>query len=182
MDNGNVPNSLPLQKQVHDLAEAKYSDGEMRWRTARRFFTSALPSVVTFGLGAAALTAVAVAGAAVFGIGGATAGLILPAAASMGIGSALISGIATGTAGAYRISHDIGDRNQAIDTQIHHLQAQALEQGQPLPEVPVHETPNPAKNSPIVQQIIERGKQTFSPVHILEQASQDAGLIKEPSR
>ncbi len=180
MDNSNANDSPPIQKQVHDLAEAKYSEGELQWRTARRFLGSALPSVVTFGLGAAALTGLVVCGAALFSVASFSA--ILPAAAAVGIGSAVVSGIATGAAGAYRVSHDIEDRNQAIDTQIHHLQAQALEHGQALPQVPSPEPENPARNSPLVQQILERGKQTFSPLHIVEQAAQDAGLVKQPSR
>lgn len=172
-----------LQKQADDLAQATYSDGETQRSAAAQFVSNAIPSIITFGIGAAVLTSVVAGVAAVFGIGGITAGAIIPAASAIGIGTAAISGFATGGLAAHKTVERIHDSNNAIHKQIETLQAQAVEEGAVITEKTTEKEPyNRAKDSPFIQQIIDKGKNTLSPTEILRRAAQDAGIVKDQSR
>jgi hypothetical protein len=174
-----------LQSQTQHLLDAKYSEEESRWRIFRTAAGRAVPAMITFGLGGAAVTAVGVGVATVFGISGLAFSSILPLAGLVGMGSAMLSGMVAGGAAATHMSKEVEARNSAIDKEVNHLKAQALEANAPLPDMKPEferkreeEAKNPAKDSPFIQQIVERGARTLDPAQIVKRAAQDAGLSR----
>jgi hypothetical protein len=176
-----------LQSQTQHLLDAKYGEEESRWKIFRTAAGRAVPAMITFGLGGAAVTALGVGVATVLGISGLAFSSILPLAGLVGAGSAMLSGLLAGGAAATHMSKELQARNSAIDKGVNHLKAQALEAGSPLPDMKpqaerereAEERENPAKDSPFIQQIIQKGARTLDPAQIVKRTAQDAGLTRE---
>lgn len=140
--------------------------------------------MITFGFGGAAVTAVGLGVAAL--LGSVAMASILPLAGLVGMGSAMVSGMVAGGAAATHMSKELEARNSAIDKEVNHLKAQALEANDPLPDLKPEfdrkreeeARTNPAKDSPFIQQILQKGARTLDPAQIVKRAAQDAGLSR----
>lgn len=203
--------NLPLDRQVEDLYNSRY---EVGWEAVKGFARAALPALITFGIGGAIATGLLVGGAALLGAMGITTGFAGITASAGGVagaiatGGAIVGGAAatiTGTAAGVRTMKDIGERNDAIDIQIRHLRAAAIELGDDIPDpakqqeleqqqekqqqmmnqqmsgqtAPPSPNATESQRSAVVQQILDRGHKSLAPENIIARTGKDVmGLFR----
>ncbi|TAE34525.1 MAG: hypothetical protein EAY65_02570 [Alphaproteobacteria bacterium] len=184
-----MASEVPFSSQIDHLQQSKY---DLKFEGVKGFVRRAAPAMLTFGLGAMALTGVGLFSLGflgAMGVSGATAlsagltgafGGIVPALIGTGVLGGGIAASAVGVAGAVGARRNAQEHNNVIETQIAHVQHQAKEAGVeiPQPAPPTVEPVNPAKNNALIQSIVQNGRKSvernFSPKEIVMRAAQDA--------
>jgi membrane protein implicated in regulation of membrane protease activity len=167
-----VEKTQPIDVQIQRLEESKY---DTRWEAMKGFADAALPTLITFGVGAALVATLAVGGAAILGwMGIGTGAAALTGAASIpatiataGFGIGGTAATISGSLHAATTAKVTSEKNKAIDHAIQIAKEEANKQGVTIPE-PVIERDNPAKNSNLVQNILKQGENKFHPARIAE--------------